>query len=227
MQTEKKKIFIVDDEVEMLEAVAEVLEEHFNVVTEEDSLRALDILRTQDFDGIILDINMPKMTGFDLFREVEKHKDLSSTAVMFLSSITSIDTKVAGLNLGVDDYIIKPVQSKELIARVRNRINRIQKSTNKILQISKTTLNADLQKVETAGELVDLTPTEYKIFYYLLKNVSKVISKDELAEKVWPNTHVGYHTIDTHVSNLRKKLIDDRIEVKVIKNQGIILDECM
>jgi two-component system alkaline phosphatase synthesis response regulator PhoP len=223
MNIEKKRVYILDDEQDMVDSFTEVLSTEFHVESDTDCLRSLKFLKDNRFDAIILDINMPMMNGFDVYREISKFIDMSSTAVMFLSSITSIQTKVAGLELGADDYIIKPVLSKELIARVKNRIRRLEQRPIKNYRHGKTTLNTDSQKVEFDGKVVDLTPTEYKILFFLWRSSDTIISKDKIAEGVWGTIEIGYHTIDTHISNLRKKIEDPALEIRVTKNQGVSL----
>ncbi|OUR96362.1 hypothetical protein A9Q84_08380 [Halobacteriovorax marinus] len=224
MDKTKKRVYIIDDEQDMIDSFSEVLSNEFYVESESDCLKSLKYLKDHQFDAILLDINMPMMNGFDVFREISKFIDLSSTAVMFLSSITSIQTKVKGLDLGADDYIIKPVLSKELIARIKNRIKRLEQRPVKNYRHGKTTLNTDIQKVEFEGGLVDLTPTEYKLFLFLWKRADKIVSKEDISEAIWGPIQVGYHTIDTHISNLRKKIQDPSLEIRSIKNQGVILD---
>ncbi|WP_372653980.1 response regulator transcription factor [Halobacteriovorax sp.] len=220
----KKRVFLLDDEQDMLDTITEVLAKEFHVVSEINALKAIEILKTEKFDAILFDINMPIMSGFEVFKEVSRSTDLSTTAVMFLSSITKVETKVEGLELGADDYILKPVLSRELLARVNNRISRLSKETSAVYRHGATRLIIDSQRVETNGALIDLTPTEYKILYTLWKNVGKILTKDQIAQSVWRSQDVEHHTIDTHVSNMRKKLCDPTIEIKVIKARGILLN---
>lgn len=223
MNMDKKRVYILDDEQDMIDSFTEVLSTEFHVESDTDCLRSLKFLKDNHFDAIILDINMPMMNGFDVYREITKFIDLSTTTIMFLSSITSIQTKVAGLELGVDDYIIKPVLSKELIARVKNRIKRLEQRPIKNYRHGKTTLNTDAQKVEFDGQVIDLTPTEYKLLFFLWRSSDKIVSKENIANGIWGTTQVEYHTIDTHISNLRKKIQDPSLEIRVMKNQGVIL----
>ncbi|PIK16496.1 response regulator transcription factor [Halobacteriovorax sp. JY17] len=221
---EKKKIFLLDDEQDMLDTISEILSKEFDVVAENNCLKAIDMLKVNKFDAIILDINMPMMNGLDVFREISRFIDLTKTAVMFLSSITKVQTKVDGLELGADDYILKPVLSRELLARVNNRINRLSKDTPVIYRHGATRVITDTQRVEINGEVVDLTPTEYKILYVLWKNAERIVTKEQVSESVWATNDVGHHTIDTHISNLRKKLTDPSIEIRVVKARGIVLN---
>lgn len=220
----KKRIFLLDDEQDMLDTISEVLSKEFTVVAESNALKAIEILKVEKFDAILFDINMPIMSGFEVFKEVSRSVDLSATAVMFLSSITKVETKVEGLELGADDYILKPVLSRELLARVNNRINRLAKEISVVYRHGATRLIIDSQRVETNGELIDLTPTEYKILYTLWKSVGKILTKDQIAHSVWRSDEVEHHTIDTHISNMRKKLSDPTLEIKVIKARGVLLN---
>lgn len=220
----KKKIFLLDDEQDMLDAISEILLTEFNVTTEIDCMKGIETLKTEKFDAILLDINMPIMNGFDVYKEISRFIDTSTTPVMFLSSITKVETKVEGLELGADDYILKPVLSRELLARVKNRIERLSSAKPLVLKHGKTRLNADSQRVEISGEVVDFTPIEYKIFLTLWKNAENVLTKEALSQRVWGDESSRHHTIDTHISNLRKKLKDPSFELKVIKARGIVLN---
>ncbi len=220
----KKRIFLLDDEQDMLDTISEVLSKEFEVVSENNALEGIETLKSEKFDAVLLDINMPVMTGFDVFKEISRSTDLSTTAVMFLSSIAKVETKVEGLELGADDYILKPVLSRELLARVKNRISRLRKETSTVYRHGATRLIIDSQRVETNGTLVDLTPTEYKILFTLWKNVGKILTKDQIAQNVWRSDEVEHHTIDTHISNMRKKLSDPTVEIKVIKARGVLLN---
>ncbi|ATH08818.1 hypothetical protein BIY24_12940 [Halobacteriovorax marinus] len=221
---EKKKIFLLDDEQDMLDTISEILLREFDVVTESNCLKAIDILKVNKFDAILLDINMPVMNGFSVYKEISKYIDLRRTTVMFLSSITKVETKVEGLELGADDYIIKPVLSRELLARVKNRINRLEKEAPNVYQYGSTRLSVDSQRLEIHGEVVDITPTEYKILHCLWKNVGKMVSKNDLSQSVWGVSDIDAHTIDSHVSNLRKKLTEPEVEILVAKGRGITLN---
>ena len=221
---DKKKIFLLDDEQDMLDTISEILLREFDVTAENNALKAIDSLKSQTYDAILLDINMPMMNGFDVYKEISKFSDLSNTAVMFLSSITKVETKVEGLDLGADDYILKPVLSRELLARVNNRINRVSKGIPLIFKHGVTRMIVESQRVEINGEPIDFTPTEYKILYTLWKNAEKIVSKDELSESVWASDSVGHHTIDTHISNLRKKIKDPSLEIRAVKARGVVLN---
>lgn len=216
-------ITIVDDIQENLELYEDLLSPTFNISLIQRPNELLDYLENHNSDLILLDIHMPEINGFELYEKLKtKHPEIP---VIFLSSDPSEDALVKGLNLGADDFILKPVSLKELVARIRNRINhnRRQSSDQNIIRIDDFTLFCDMQMAEVEGTKIQLTPIEYKLIHLLARSPNKIFSREYISKLLWPDVHVQNQNIDTHLSNLRKKLSPFSKSIKTIKSRGYIL----
>lgn len=216
-------ITIVDDILENLELYNDLLSPTFEIKLIQRPMELMSYLEINTTDLVLLDIHMPDINGFELYERLKgKHPDLP---VIFLSSDPSEDALVKGLNLGADDFILKPVSLKELVARIKNRINhkRRQGSEQNQIIIDNFTLHCDMQMAEIEGQKVQLTPIEYKLIHLLAKSPNKIFSREYISKLLWPDVHVQNQNIDTHLSNLRKKLHPFSKNIKTIKSRGYIL----
>jgi two-component system phosphate regulon response regulator PhoB len=167
---------------------------------------------------------MPNIDGFELYQKIKA--SYPACPVIFLSGDGSENSIVKGLSLGADDYITKPVSNSELIARIKNKINsRIPKpdAENQIIKLDGFKLYCEMQVAEIDNTKIQLTPIEFKFIHLLAKNPNKVYSREYVTEYIWPNTVVQNQNIDTHLSNLRKKLLPFSRYIKTIKSRGYIL----
>ena len=163
------------------------------------------------------------MSGFELYEKFKSsHPNLP---VIFLSGDPSEESIIRGLNLGADDFIVKPVSLRELIARIKNKISIKPNSTtdSEVLTFDGFKLHCEMQMAEIGEEKIQLTPIEFKLIHLLAKNPNKVFSRDYITNLLWPNIHVQNQNIDTHLSNLRKKLMPFSKYIKTIKSRGYIL----
>lgn len=216
-------ITIVDDILENLELYDDLLSPTFEIKLIQRPMELMSYLENSATDLVLLDIHMPDINGFELYERLKnKHPELP---VIFLSSDPSEDALVKGLNLGADDFILKPVSLKELVARIKNRINhkRRQGTDQNQIIIDSFTLHCDMQMAEIEGEKVQLTPIEYKLIHLLAKSPNKIFSREYISKLLWPDVHVQNQNIDTHLSNLRKKLHPFSKNIKTIKSRGYIL----
>lgn len=217
------RITIVDDILENLELYNDLLSPTFEIKLIQKPMELIAHLETNSTDLVLLDIHMPDINGFELYERLKnKHPELP---VIFLSSDPSEDALVKGLNLGADDFILKPVSLKELVARIKNRINHKRRSGAEQQEISIDcfTLHCDMQMAEVEGQKVQLTPIEYKLIHLLAKSPNKIFSREFISKLLWPDVHVQNQNIDTHLSNLRKKLHPFSKNIKTIKSRGYIL----
>lgn len=214
---------IVDDVQENLISYKELLDSKFDLELIQNPLSVENFLEKNETDLLLLDLHMPKLNGFDLYREIkEKYPE---TPVIFLSSDPSEESVVQGLNLGADDFIVKPVSLKELIARIQNKIN-LKKSAgpnSNIIKIKDFRLFCDMQLAEVGPNKIQLTPIEFKLIQLFARNPNKIYSREYISNLLWPNVHVQSQNIDTHLSNLRKKLTPFSQAIKTIKSRGYIL----
>ena len=201
-----------------------MLEQDFTLELIQKPLSAIDFLKKNRTDLVLLDLHMPNIDGFELYQKIKSAYPLCP--IIFLSGDSSENSIVKGLDLGADDYITKPVSNSELIARIKNKINsRIAKpetTENQIIKFDGFKLYCEMQVAEVANNKIQLTPIEFKFIYLLAKNPNKVFSREYVTDYIWPNTVVQNQNIDTHLSNLRKKLLPFSRYIKTIKSEGII-----
>ncbi len=221
-------VTIVDDVADNLSSYRELLEDEFNLRLIQDPVNLLGFLNTGKTDLVVLDFHMPSMNGFELYKKMRQTHP--NTPVIFLTGDPSEDVLIKGLDLGAQDFIVKPVSINELVARIKNKIEAKKKKhrKKKDLNLIKVenhdfALNIDLNSAVIDGNNITLTPIEYKIIHLLVKNPNKIFSREYLAEIIWGNTDTSSQNIDTHLSNLRKKLKPFSSYIKTIKSRGILL----
>ena len=223
MTTDQLHLTIVDDVHENLLSYKELLGKRYQLELIQNPLELLGYLSTNKTNLILLDLHMPNVNGFELY---EKFKDsYPELPVIFLTGDPSEESVVEGLTLGADDFIVKPVSLKELIARINNKIL-LKKETQvgaDSIKFDNFTLHCEIQMAEIGDKKVQLTPIEYKIIHLLAKSPNKIFSRDHIANLLWPSVHVQNQNIDTHLSNLRKKLRPFSQYIKTIKSRGYIL----
>ena len=203
-------ILVCDDERDILDAIEIYLKaEGYSVFTAEDGASALEILENKEIHLAIIDIMMPVMDGITL---IMKMREVTNIPIIVLSAKSEVTDKIVGLNVGADDYITKPFNAVELTARVNSLIRRyfslgaseIKKGDIKIGRVS---LSDESKEVRVEGEVVSLTPYEYKILYLLLKNPGRVFSSNEIYERVWEDEAIDVRKIiSVHISHLRDKV---------------------
>ncbi|MCE5202219.1 MAG: response regulator transcription factor [Synergistaceae bacterium] len=212
------RILIVDDDISLLEQVAQILTNlRYIVETAADGEAALERLSGTPFDAVILDIMMPKIDGLTVLECVRK--DGISTPVLLLTAKGDVADRVRGLNLGADDYIAKPFSLDELLARLRALLRRSGGQCESILHVKDIELDTVSRRVTRGGSQIDLTPREFAIFEFLLHNKNRIISRFSLAEHVWGDDFDPFsmsNFMDVHIKNLRQK-IGDSGQGKIIR----------
>ncbi len=219
----KMHITIVDDVKDNLKSYNELLSPTFNLELIQNPVDLISYLGKTETDLVLLDLHMPTMNGFELYEKFKNNHP--GLPVIFLSGDPSEDSVIKGLNLGADDFIVKPVSLRELIARIKNKIS-IKQSTSadsEVISFEGLKLYCEMQMAEIGEEKIQLTPIEFKIIHLLAKNPNKVFSREYITNMLWPNIHVQNQNIDTHLSNLRKKLNPFSKYIKTIKSRGYIL----
>ena len=210
------KIIIVEDDPNILEALKYNLgKEGYDTITAIDGVQALELARTNKPDLIVLDIMLPKMSGFEVCRILRK--EMAIPIIMLTARDDEID-KVTGLDLGADDYMTKPFSMRELMARIRAMLRRVEIQT----VIPETPLSFGDLEVDTlhhmitrAGNTLNLSPKEFDLLVFLTSNEGLVFSRDQLLEKVWGYDYSGdTRTVDVHMRWLREKIEDNSEEPK-------------
>lgn len=211
------KILIVDDEKLIRNVIKEyLLNEKYEVLEAENGFDALRVLNENKVDLIILDIMMPKMDGYECLKEIRKSLTIP---VIMLSARKEEEDKLSGFNLGVDDYVTKPFSPKELVARVKAHLKR----NNSTDVYTYKDLEVDYlgRKVMIEGKEVSLTPKEYELLLYFIKNKKVALSREQLLSNVWDYDYYGDdRTVDTHVKMLRKSLGKYRDLIKTVREVG-------
>lgn len=211
-------ILIVDDEVLIRNVIKEyLLNEGYKVLEAKDGFDALRVISDNKVDLIVLDIMMPKMDGFTCLSEIRKTKNIS---VIMLSARKEETDKLNSFDLGVDDYVTKPFSPKELVARVKAHLKRTT-SNNENYTYKNLIVDYKGRKVTINDKEVNLTPKEYELLTYFIKNKGIALSREQLLNNVWDYDYYGDdRTVDTHIKMLRKSLGDYRNLIKTIREVG-------
>lgn len=223
-------ILVVEDDQRVAELIKRGLEENgFSVTLAYDGLSGNKLIHQNRYDLIITDVILPKIDGLDLCKLIkENNPDLP---IIMLTALGTTDDKVEGFDAGADDYLVKPFEMRELLARIRVLLKRSNKEVQNIgfvLKFADLEMNLHTKIVKRDNKEINLTPKEFNLLEYMLKNSERVLSRGEIAEKVW-NTHfdTGTNFIDVYINYLRKK-IDRNFKSKLIHTKsgmGFILKE--
>jgi two-component system copper resistance phosphate regulon response regulator CusR len=229
MNQPDNKILIVEDEPKVAAFIKLGLEENgFECKNAYDGLMGKKMLETGNFKLIILDLNLPYMNGIELCQEIRKTDQ--KIPIIMLTALGTTEDKLKGFDSGADDYLVKPFEFKELLARIRALLKRVSttKSEENVLHFHDLSVNLDTYQVFRSGRKISLTQKEFSLLLYLLRNKGKVVSRSEIAENVWDiNFDTGTNIIDVYVNFLRKK-IDKDFPEKLIHTQtgfGYIMKE--
>ena len=212
------KILVVDDEAKIRDIIKKfALFEGHEVVEASGGLEALDKCRAESFDIIILDIMMPDLDGFSVCREIKKE---CSTPVIMLSARGEEYDRIHGFEVGVDDYVVKPFSPKELMMRVSAITKRVGKPESETVKIGTLLVDFTARRVTIDGSAVDLTPKEYDLLFYLVRNRGIALSREKLISNVWGYDFFGDdRTLDTHIKLLRKNL--GRYSSNIVTLRGV------
>lgn len=201
------KILVVDDEFRIREIIKKYAEFEGHTVEEAvDGMQAVEICRKNKYDLIIMDVMMPELDGFSACKEIRKTSD---TPIIMLSARGEEYDKIHGFELGTDDYVVKPFSPKELMMRVNAVIKRStgQKTEKDVFEYKGLTVDFTARIVTIDGKRVEMTPKEYDLFFYMVKNKGIALTREKLISEVWGYDFFGDdRTLDTHVKLLRKSL---------------------
>jgi two-component system copper resistance phosphate regulon response regulator CusR len=223
------RILVVEDEVKVANALKEGLEgERYEAVIAHTGEDAFFRITTEQFDVILLDVMLPGRDGLQILTSIRKHG--VHTPVLLLTARDTLEDRVAGLNSGADDYLVKPFAFAELLARIRALLRRGR--TTETLRLGAGDLDMDLvtRKVTRGGRNVDLTTREFELLEYLLRHTGQVVLRDTLAREVWKETTRGTplnNVIDVHIARLRRKIdLDQPVKlIHTIRGVGFMLRE--
>lgn len=206
------KILVCDDDREIVEAIEIYLsQEGYQILKAYDGIEALEILEKEKVNLLIIDVMMPRLDGI---RATLKIREKNSLPIIILSAKSEDTDKILGLNIGADDYVTKPFNPLELVARVKSQLSRFnelggtaQEPKETIYKVGGLQINDDLKQVTVDGEFVKLTPIEYNILLLLMKNQGKVFSINQIYESIWNEEAIGAdNTVAVHIRHIREKI---------------------
>lgn len=216
LESHKEKILVVDDEA----SIRRILETRlsmigYDVVTAADGEEALDTFRKADPDLVVLDVMMPKLDGYGVCQELRKESDVP---IIMLTALGDVADRITGLELGADDYVVKPFSPKELEARIRSVLRRVDKTSasgipsSGVIQVATLKIDTNKRQVYKGDERIRLTGMEFSLLELLVSRSGEAFSRSEILQEVWgytPERHVDTRVVDVHISRLRAKLEDD------------------
>lgn len=222
---EKGTILIVDDEKEIRDLVDIYLKsDGYNTIKACDGIEAINLLQENDIDLIILDVMMPNLNGIEACLKIREMKEMP---IIMLSAKSEDIDKILGLNMGADDYLTKPFNPLELIARVKSQLRRFYKFGNKVMsaendenviQIDELSINLETHEVSLGDNMIKLTPTEFDILSLLAKSRGKVFSIENIYESVWNQEFMtSDNTVMVHIRKIREKIEEDPRNPRFIK----------
>jgi len=219
-------LLLIDDDIELCEMLAEYLEsENFTVTTAHDGLTGLNLARaanTKNYDAIILDVMLPEMDGFSVLRELRQ--SIATPVLMLTAKGDDID-RIIGLEMGADDYLPKPCNPRELVARIKAILRRTQSEapqTLGVIKVGELEIKPSARKAIYQSVQLSLTSSEYNLLEVLAKNTGQVVNKETLSEQALGKKLTDYdRSIDMHLSKLRQKLGDDSQQlIQTVRGRG-------
>lgn len=216
----QKKILVIDDEENIRELIKFNLEsEGFHVVTAVDGKKGLNYL-DDTVDLVVLDLMLPEIDGLSVCRKIRNDQKYNQLPIIMLTAKAEEVDRILGLEMGADDYMTKPFSPRELVARIKAIMRRVDNGTNKvdrekdkkIIRSGDIELDNESHEVKKDGVVLNLTPKEFELLKYFLLNYNRVLTRDMLLEKIWGYEYSGdTRTVDVHIRRLRKKIGDDYI----------------
>lgn len=220
----RRSLLLVDDDPEILTLLrAKLADEPFELLTAVEGESALNIVRTQKPDLVVLDVNLPGLSGLEVCRSLRADKDTRDIPIIILSGRSDQIDRVLGLEFGADDYVTKPFNPRELILRIHNVLRRVYKEKSGPENFTQGDLTVDFLKHEVTvkGQLAQLTLTEFKLLSSLLEGVGQVKTREFLLEQIWEHSEgVFSRTIDTHIQRLRAKLKSAGRYIETVRGVG-------
>jgi two-component system, OmpR family, response regulator len=228
----KSSILVVEDEEKILRLLELELEyEGYEVGKALDGLKAFELFQSREWDLILLDIMLPGISGIELLRRIRSQD--TQTPVILLTAKSSVEDKVSGLDLGANDYITKPFQIEELLARIRVALRMSPQKTQEeealpTLQLADLKINEQTRQVTRGDVNIELTPREFDLLVYLLKNKSLVLNREQIIEAVWGYDYYGdTNVVDVYIRYIRKKIdfLGSEQLIHTVRGVGYVLRE--
>jgi DNA-binding response OmpR family regulator len=220
------KILVVEDEVKVSNFIRRGLEEEgYTVEVAEDGRCGLDLIKTKEYDIVLLDLMIPEIDGLEVLKRMRE--DEIETPVLIITAKSTKEDVIKGLDLGSDDYLTKPFSFDELLARIRALLRRSRKAVPLTLEYSEIVLNPYNRKLSVGDKEVELTEKEFLIMEYMMRNHERPLTRKEMAEYAWQSQYDTSNIVDVYVNFLRKKieLLTDSKFIQTVRGVGYILQE--
>lgn len=221
------KILIVEDETEIADGISSILESNgYDTKTVSDGITACDEIISGIYDLVILDVMLPQMNGFDIARKIRA--DGVVVPIIMLTALSQTSDKISGLDCGADDYLTKPFEAGELLARIRARLRRHDETILDKIEFSDIRLQQATQKIYGSEKSIKLAKKEYQLLEYMMINHGQILSRDMLISRVWGyDEETEYNQLDVYISFLRKKLkfVSQNVIIVTTKGIGYSLEE--
>ena len=223
------RILIIEDEYSLADVLRAILrKENYTVDISENGQDGLYQALTDIYDAVILDVMLPEMNGFEVLNRMRKEG--IKTPVLMLTAKSELDDKVKGLDYGADDYMTKPFQTKELLARLRAITRRKGEIESNVIGFGDLELNTNLGEIscKTTGKTMKLGAKEFQLLEFMLKNKNQIVTKEQIVEKLWGlESDSEYNNAEVYVSFTRKKIkfIGSKVMIKAVRGLGYILEE--
>ncbi|WP_028505871.1 response regulator transcription factor [Ruminococcus sp. FC2018] len=215
------KILVVDDEAKIRMIIKEYAEfEGYEVAEAADGMEAVEMVRSEDYDIIIMDVMMPRLDGYSAVKEIKKEKKIP---VIMLSARGEEYDKLFGFEIGIDDYVVKPFSPKELMARIKAVLARgaVTQTREDTIKYQGLVINFTAREVTIDGQKANMTPKEYDLLFYMVRNMNIALSREKLLEEVWGFDFYGDdRTVDTHIKMLRNSLGPYRNLIVTLRGMG-------
>jgi len=220
------RILIVEDEKPLSDVLCDLLKQHkYSVDAVYDGREGLEYGITDIYDLILLDVMLPEINGIEVLKHLRKEK--ISTPIIMLTAKSEVEDKVKGLDYGADDYVTKPFETRELMARIRSATRRKEVYTGDGMNFDDLYIDKNTLKASTSRSEVKLSLKEFQIIQILMENPSRIITKEQIAEKIWGYDFEGeYNSVEVYVSFVRKKLkfIHSKVRIKASRGLGYFME---
>lgn len=217
------KLLIIDDDFEILNCLKDCLSDDYDITTSTDPLVVSELLNCNSFNLVILDINMPKLNGLQLGSQIRSIKGCENLPIVFLTGQDDRSARIACYQVGGDNFILKPFDIDELKAIISRLLQKVKHINQAKFIHGDISMNPVTHQCFVSNQKIELAHKEYQILLYFLQNPDQIISRETLLAKIWKdNVTVSDRTIDSHISNLRKKLQESTCKIKSIYQEGYI-----
>lgn len=211
-------LLLIDDDAELLRALSDFLKRQgFHVECVRSAEEAADRLSRRPPDLIILDLNLPEMSGFEFCKQIKSDPKFQAIPILILSGRAGEPDKVMGLDLGAEDYLVKPFGTRELLARIRALLRRTQGHS---LQAGAIQIEIEPHTATLRGKPLRLSPKEFELLALLVSNRNRLLSRDHILHRIWPDVESMPNTLDVHIKRLRKKLGREGARIETYKGLG-------